>query len=600
MHEIGVVGGGFVGQATALLACKGVKVHMFDRDPSKCSEGVTQITDLSGCSLVFVAVPTPSHLDSSVYTGVVESVVSDIRRHLGADKAIVIRSTVPPGTSDKLGCFFMPEFLTEKNWRDDFKSCTDWVFGVPCGATADERRSFHATIQAVFGASCDAGCIESRSIQMVDAKCAEATKYFRNSFLALKVGYANEMEKYCRAAGIDYDTTALLTGLDPRIGHSHLSVPGPDGKGGYGGTCFPKDTNGLCTEMERLGVEPVLLRALIDRNERLDRPGQDWKSDVGRTIASRPKPAVVVAGGSGFLGAHLCRKLLGARKDRIIVCVDDLSTGRLCNIDDMLDNPRFAFVKRDVREPLRLGLVDVKEVYNLACPASPPKYQKDPIGTTETCFTGTRSLLALAKSNNAKFLQASTSEVYGDPGESPQAETYWGNVNCTGPRSCYDEGKRVAESLCFDYKREGADVRVARIFNTYGPCMDPHDGRVVSTLMRQALAGEDLTVHGDGSQTRSFCYVSDMIEALQALMELPAAPAGPVNLGSSDEITVLELAKIVKDVVGRPSIAVRLVDRPVNDPNRRRADNSLASELLGWAPTVPLRDGLSAMMNAQR
>ena len=594
--KVGVVGAGFVGQATSLLACAKIEILAYDKDPAKCSDGVKCARDLAGCRLIFVAVPTPSNADSSVDLRIVESVVLDIRRELGDDPMIVIRSTVPPGTSDRLGCFFMPEFLTEKNWRLDFKACRHWVFGEPASASLASKRQFQSAVQDVFGAAFESGCIDHQELHFVDAKSAEAVKYFRNCFLALKVGFANEMAKYCSAAGIDYSATSALTGLDPRIGPAHLSVPGPDGKCGYGGTCFPKDTHGLCTEMERFGVEPVVLRALIDRNERLDRPAGDWKSNIGRAVSTRPRPAIVVAGGCGFIGAHLCRSLLKEREDHLIVCVDNLRTGRVQNVDDLREDPRFIFVRRDVRDPLRLGLISVEEVYNLACAASPPRYQVDPIGTTETCFTGTHNLLALARDNGAKFLQASTSEVYGDPVVSPQPESYLGNVSCTGPRSCYDEGKRVAESLAFDFKRKGSDVRVARIFNTYGPGMDPYDGHVVSTLLRQARAGEPLTVHGDGKQTCSFCYVGDLVAALRLLMELSAAPSGPVSLGSDHEITIMELAEVVKEVAGAPDLKVQFEPRPADDPCRRRPDTTLAKSLLGWEPRVPLREGLTRML----
>ena len=597
--EIGIVGAGFVGKATGLLACPGVKVKVFDKNPALCSPGVANMGSLRGCDLVFVAVPTPAKADASVDLRIVESVVGELQKECGGSTRIVVRSTVPPGTCDRLSCFFMPEFLTEKNWRQDFKDCEHWVFGEPAACTEEAVAAFRQLVGRAFTAAKEHGVIKHDKLHFVSAKSAEATKYFRNCFLAMKVGFANEMYKYCCAAGIDYTSAASLTALDPRIGSSHLTVPGPDGKRGYGGTCFPKDTNGLCTEMEKHGTEPVLMRALIQRNEQIDRPALDWKSDVGRAVSVAPLPAVLVAGGCGFIGSHLCRHILDRQKESLVVCVDDLSTGRHSNIADLTSNPRFVLVKRDIRLPLRLDLLDVRQVYNLACPASPPKYQTDPIRTAETCFIGTRNLLTLARTKKARFLQASTSEVYGDPEVTPQPETYRGSVSCTGPRACYDEGKRVAETLAFDFKRAGTDVRVARIFNTYGVDMDPDDGRVVSTLVRQAQAGEPLTIHGDGTQTRSFCYVSDTVDALHRLMTLETPPDGPVNIGSQEEIAVLQLAEVVKSVLGVPELGMVLAPRPEDDPSRRRPDTSVARRLLAWEPKVKLEEGLARMVAGQ-
>jgi UDP-glucuronate decarboxylase len=301
--------------------------------------------------------------------------------------------------------------------------------------------------------------------------------------------------------------------------------------------------------------------------------------------------AVVVAGGAGFLGSHLCDALLaeGAR----VVCVDSLLTGRRENLRHLSREPRFDLVEVDVIGPLPSRL-RADAVFNLACAASPPQYQADPEHTMLTNVLGTRNLLRLAEGCGARFLQASTSEVYGDPESHPQSENYCGKVNPTGPRACYDEGKRAAEALCFDFARTGrAEVRVARIFNTYGPRMRADDGRVVSNVVTQALAGDDITVYGEGRQTRSFCYVSDMVEGLLRLMALEGRPPGPVNLGNPDELTVGELVQRVVALTGSRSA---VVNRPLpdDDPRRRRPDISRAASLLGWAPRTPLEAGLRA------
>ncbi len=296
---------------------------------------------------------------------------------------------------------------------------------------------------------------------------------------------------------------------------------------------------------------------------------------------------VMVTGGAGFLGSHLCERLLAAGRD--VLCVDNFYTGSKRNLVAMMNNPYFELMRHDITFPL---YVEVDEIYNLACPASPIHYQVDPVQTTKTSVHGAINMLGLAKRLNAKILQASTSEVYGDPSVHPQPESYWGNVNPIGPRSCYDEGKRCAETLFFDYRRQtGLKIKVARIFNTYGPRMHPHDGRVVSNFILQALRGEDVTIYGDGSQSRSFCYADDMVDGLIRLMETPDEATGPVNLGNPGEFTILELAEQVLALTGSTS-KLRFEPLPQDDPRQRKPDIELARRLLDWEPTVPLTDGL--------
>ena len=306
---------------------------------------------------------------------------------------------------------------------------------------------------------------------------------------------------------------------------------------------------------------------------------------MARNYGSRKR--ILVTGGAGFLGSHLIDRLLSDGHE--VLCVDNLFTGTKRNIEHLHTNPRFEFMRHDVTFPL---YVEVDEIYNLACPASPIHYQHDPVQTTKTSVHGAINMLGLAKRLKCRILQASTSEVYGDPAVHPQTEDYWGHVNPIGPRSCYDEGKRCAETLFFDYHRQnGLEIKVARIFNTYGPRMHPADGRVVSNFIIQALAGKPITLYGDGNQTRSFCFVSDLIDGLVRLMESPPSFTGPVNLGNPVEFTMRELAELILKETGSSSKFVNL-PLPQDDPRQRQPDISLAKAKLGWEPKVKLADGL--------
>lgn len=296
---------------------------------------------------------------------------------------------------------------------------------------------------------------------------------------------------------------------------------------------------------------------------------------------------ILVTGGAGFLGSHLCERLLADGNE--VICLDNFFTGTKGNVVHMFDHPRFELIRHDITFPL---YVEVDQIYNLACPASPIHYQHDPVQTTKTSVHGAINMLGLAKRTKARIFQASTSEVYGDPFIHPQPESYWGNVNPIGSRSCYDEGKRCAETLFFDYHRQHKiEIKVARIFNTYGPRMHPNDGRVVSNFIVQALKGEPITIYGDGSQTRSFCYVDDLIEGFVKLMDSPPNFTGPVNIGNPEEFTMVELATKVKEITGSSSDLV-LKPLPNDDPKQRKPDISLARRVLNWEPQVQLDNGL--------
>ncbi|MGY8662677.1 UDP-glucuronic acid decarboxylase family protein [Bradyrhizobium sp. UFLA05-109] len=296
---------------------------------------------------------------------------------------------------------------------------------------------------------------------------------------------------------------------------------------------------------------------------------------------------ILVTGGAGFLGSHLCERLLSAEHE--VLCVDNFYTGSKGNVRELLKCPRFELMRHDITFPL---YVEVDEIYNLACPASPIHYQYDPVQTTKTSVHGSINMLGLAKRVKAKILQASTSEVYGDPEVHPQDESYWGRVNPIGPRSCYDEGKRCAETLFFDYRRQhDISIKVARIFNTYGPRMQANDGRVVSNFIVQALTGQSITIYGDGKQTRSFCYVDDLIDGLVRLMDTDDEITGPINLGTPVEFTMMELAETIIELTGSKSV-IEFMPLPADDPRQRQPDISRARDTLGWSPSVQLRHGL--------
>jgi len=301
---------------------------------------------------------------------------------------------------------------------------------------------------------------------------------------------------------------------------------------------------------------------------------------------------VLLTGGAGFLGAHISNKLI--ENNHHVTVLDDLSTGSLSNVEHLLSNPNFTFVEHDVRKPFN---IEVDAILNFACPASPVAYQQDPVRTIETNFLGMINLLHLAKETGAMVIQASTSEIYGNPKESPQQEEYWGNVNPIGIRSCYDEGKRAAETLCFDYKRQyGLDTRVLRIFNTYGPNMSQNDGRVVSNFIVQALKNEPITIYGKGDQSRSFCYVSDLVDGIYKLLTLARPIVTPLNLGNPNEFTILELAKLIIKITGSNSEII-YKSLPKDDPIQRRPDIFKANQLLGWEPKIQLQEGIERTAN---
>ena len=588
---IGIIGNGFVGKATFQLKCKDIDILAYDLNPDLCIPKNIKLEYLLICDIIFVSVPTPMKKTGECHLNIVKSVINDLK-NINYKNFIVLRSTVPVGTCDNLGIYFMPEFLTEKNYINDFINNKDWVFGL---LRTDKERDekFKKTISELFELAQKNDRIKNNNLHFLTNKEAEMIKMFKNCFLATKVSFCNEIYQFCKLKGIDYENVRKLAANDDRILHSHTYIPGPDGKKGFGGTCFPKDTNSLKYEMENAGMKSYILNSAIERNEKIDRPEKDWNENKGRAVVNdiinkSNKKTVLIAGGAGFIGSNLCKKLLS--ENNKIICLDNLFTGKMDNIKELLDNDNFIFINHDIINPIQIS-DEIDEIYHLACPASPPKYQIDSIYTLKTNFIGTMNLLELAKEKNCKILFSSTSEIYGEPTKSPQNESYRGNVNMIGIRSCYDEGKRISETLMMDYHNKyNIDIRICRIFNTYGPNMDKDDGRVVTNFIKQILNNEDITIYGDGTQTRSFCYIDDMLDGLIKLMS--SNYIYPVNLGNPHEIEVQELSKILLEIIPSKSKIINL-DLPQDDPTNRKPDIQLAKQILNWEPKTKLEVGLN-------
>lgn len=561
MSTIGIIGNGFVGRATSLLD----KCLIYDKDPKLSNATLEQVVKSS--DILFICVPTPSLPNGDCDTRIVKSVLEDIR-NVYNHPCIVCRSTVPVGFCQQNNIFFMPEFLTEKNWKDDFFTCSLWIFG-------GHDTAFQMKMSTVIFNAHKEHRIQHSNMAFVTTSEAEAIKYFRNAFLATKISFSNEFYRFCKKQGIDYEQVRYFACQDSRIGNSHTAVPGHDGKFGFGGTCLPKDTLSLRNQMQ----DSIIVDAVVRRNETVDRPEKDWLADAGRAV-SNTQETILVTGGAGFIGTNLVN-YLRARGEHVTVIDNFISSKRKDGVLEMdicdIDPTRFK---------------NIKAIYHLACPASPIKYQADPIHTIRTCVEGTRRVLEIARLNKCKILLTSTSEVYGEPLVTPQPESYRGNVNTVGIRACYDEGKRIAETLFFEYRKH-CDTKIVRIFNTYGKFLDPDDGRVVTNFLKQAKAGDDITIYGDGSQTRSFCYVDDMVDGLVKMMN--SDEPGPINLGNPHEQTVLSIAKQIIELTGSTSKIV-FCDLPKDDPTNRCPDITLAKERLHWSPKISFKEGIIAML----
>ena len=584
-----IIGFGFVGKATYLLNNKDINIFVYDINPNLCIPmGLVLEEIVMTVDLIFISLPTPLNIDGTCYTKLIDDVLINIKHDY-----VIIRSTIPIGYCDSKNVFFMPEFLTEANWKNDFINNKNWIFGIYDNCPIDIKNNFIDIINNLFSSAYKNKSINYNDIVFCTNKEAELTKLVKNTFLANKVSYFNEIYDLSQKLNINYNKVIQLVKSDDRIGLTHMSCPGHDGRRGYGGTCFPKDTNSMYYQMVENGINTHLFEANLYRNENIDRPERDWLSDKGRTnITTNKSNIILVTGGAGFLGRNLCAKLLEDPKNKVI-CLDNLITGKKSNIDEFTPNPNFKFLQFDITKKLFLPHVDL--IYHLASLASPDKYKSYPIETIMVNFLGTKNVLDLARVHNAKVLLTSTSEVYGDPLVHPQPEEYYGNVNTIGERSCYDESKRLAETIMYEYRKQyNLDTKIVRLFNTYGPYMDERDGRVITNFLYKIKNNEPVEIYGNGEQTRSFCYVDDLIEGLIKMME--STEKGPINLGNPNcEFTLNSLVKLLEKITNK-DIKVNYLPETENDPKCRKPIIDKAKEKLDWNPKIMLEEGLIKMI----
>lgn len=582
--KIGIVGNGFVGKATQLLKCEEVKLMVYDIRPELCEPSGTKLEDLEECDLIFLCLPTPMNHHAGSYTKLIEDTRDKLKNPF-----IINRSTVPIGFSESQNIFFMPEFLTELNWKNDFISSKYWIFGL-IENYKEYNKEFETRITKLFQLSKKYNCIESDTIYFVNNSEAEAIKLIKNSFLACKVSYMNEVYDLLKTKKVDYEIVKKFLAMDPRMGFTHMNVPGLENKRGFGGTCFPKDTHSMYFQMEECGLPSYIIKNCLDRNDNFDRKERGWSRDKWRTTIPTDKKISLVTGGAGFIGSHLCKILL--KMGHIVICLDNLYTGSLNNLKECFLNENFLYKRADVRHKQFFPHLDY--IWHLACPASPPKYQKDGYFTLETNLLGTMNMLELAKTHNCNLLFTSTSEVYGDPLVSPQKESYWGNVNPVSVRSCYDEGKRCAETLIYQFRCQNKELstklKIVRIFNTYGPNMDLEDGRVITNFISCIKNNKPITIYGDGKQTRSFCYIEDMVDGLVKMMF--SDQVGPINIGNpNEEFTMNNLVECFEKILDKQLNTVNM-PLPIDDPKQRKPDITLANKYLNWNPKYNIFEGL--------
>lgn len=578
-----IIGGGFVGQATYLLNNPDINIFIYDINKDLCIPRDIELEEIiEKIDLIFICVPTPLNVNGTCSTKIIENILKKVKHSF-----IVIRSTIPIGFCDKNKVFFMPEFLTEKNWIEDFINNKNWIFGIYKDCSEDISNEFKNKITKLINLAHKNNKITSNNIYFIENKEAEILKLILNTFLSTKVIYFNEIFEFTQKNNINYNNLIELIKLDDRIGNTHLQVP-CCGLIGYGGTCFPKDTNSLYYQFQENGLNSSILEANLFKNEHIYRVERDWLKDKGRTNLDISNKIILVSGGAGFLGRNLIKRLLSEKENKII-CVDNLITGSLDNIKEFMNNENFYFLNFDVTHKLFLPKVD--EVYHLASLASPDKYKEFPIETILVNVEGTKNLLDLCKINKSKMLFTSTSEIYGDPLVHPQPESYYGNVNTMGERSCYDESKRMAETLIYEYKKKyNLDVKIVRIFNTYGEFMNINDGRVITNFIKNIKENKNVQIYGDGTQTRSFCYVDDMVDGLIKMMN--SNYQGPTNLGNPNcEFTLNLLVEEFEKIIGK-KIKVEYLKATENDPKQRKPIIDKAIKELGWFPKINLEEGL--------
>jgi UDP-glucuronate decarboxylase len=583
-----IIGFGFVGKATYILKNPDIEIFIYDINQELCYPKQINLNEIIKIvDVVFISLPTPLEIDGSCSTFLIDNILNQINHEF-----IIIRSTIPIGYCDRKNVFFMPEFLTEKNWNDDFINNKKWIFGIYDNCSEENKNIFKNKINKLINTAYVNGKIKYNDIIFSSCKEAELLKLVKNTFLSTKVSYFNEIYDLTQKLNLNYNNVIELLKTDERIGLSHMLCPGHDGKRGYGGTCFPKDTNSMYNQLIEHTVDTQILEANLYRNEIIDRPERDWLCDKGRTnISIKEYKIILVTGGAGFIGRHLCSKLLENSFNKVI-CLDNLITGKESNVDEFKSNPNFKLLKFDITKKIFLPHVD--EIYHLASLASPDKYKAYPIETIMVNFIGTKNVLDLAKIHKAKVLLTSTSEVYGDPLIHPQPEEYYGNVNTIGERSCYDESKRLAETLMYEYRKLYLlDTKIVRIFNTYGPYMDEKDGRVITNFLYKIKTNEPLEIYGTGEQTRSFCYVDDLIDGLIKMMS--STEPGPINLGNPNcEFTLNEMVKILEKIIEK-QLEVKYLPRTENDPKCRKPIIDKAIEKLNWYPKVNLEEGLKIL-----
>lgn len=582
---IGIVGNGFVGKATKLLKSPSINILVYDIKPEACEPLGTSLIDLEKCDIVFYCLPTPMNHHGKCYTKLLEDAIPKLQ-----NKFKVIRSTVPVGFSQSQGCFFMPEFLTEVNWYVDFINSTHWIFGLLQGDNYNElNNEFRERITQLFNTSYQEGLIESSNTRFITNNEAEMLKLVKNCYLSAKVSIMNEIYDLCNAKSVNYENVKKLLLLDPRIGTTHMNVPGYGGLRGFGGTCFPKDTHSLYSQFQEAGIDSIIYQSVLDRNDNLDRPNREWSVDKWRSTIPTTKPISLVTGGTSFFGSNLCGRLL--REGNIVICLDNLQTDSKNNIEEFQNNPDFLLKYADITNKQYFPHIDF--IWHLACPASTPKYQINGYKTLQTSILGTMNMLELARVHQCPLLFISTSEIYGDPLEHPQSETCWGNVNTLGPGSCYDEGMRCSETLIYEYRKKQPELanklKIVRIFNTYGPKMDINDDNVITNYIKCYLKGKPIIVYGDGSQTRSFCYVDDMIDGFMIMMF--SNEVGPINLGNPDmEFNMIELKTLLENITTKTLETIYLL-LPENEPKQRKPNITLAKEKLDWSPVVSIENG---------
>jgi UDP-glucuronate decarboxylase len=487
----------------------------------------------------------------------------------------------------------MPEFLTEKNWKEDFINSKKWIFGNSNRNEIDMELQFQ--IIKIINYAYYNKCIKYCDVIFMDSNEAELLKLIKNTFLANKVGFFNEMYDIAKKFNINYERVINVIRHDERIGSTHMNVPGYNNLRGYGGTCFPKDTNNLYNIMNNNQIKSFYIKNSLYRNEFYDRKYRDWLHDSNRTIANIYIKVILVTGGAGFIGSNLCAELV-KDKNNMVICLDNLYSGLEDNIKNLLVFDNFIFMNHDIKNKMFFPKIDL--IYHLACPASPPFYQKKGMKTIKTCILGMLNILKLCKVHKCKMLFTSTSEIYGDPLEHPQKETYWGNVNSIGERSCYDESKRICETMIYEYtKKYNLNLKIVRIFNTYGPNMRLDDGRVITNFIKCIINKKPITVYGNGEQTRSFCYIDDMVDGLIKMME--SNELGPINLGNPYcEFTMNKLVNLFEKIL-EYKLDVVNCELPKDDPKQRKPDISLAKEKLFWEPKIDIETGIRKILIKQ-